>query len=698
VKHTNPQKSIIHCPQKSHIKVCAGPGVGKSTTLYYRVLQLKELGVDLSKVLIAMFNKPATVEFQKALLELGCTPMPIIRNYHSIGYRLCNTLQRAGYLEQAEFSPKESYSRSLAKGALIQTTQNSNTDCNPHDVNIVKEFQMFIELCKSNMSSPTQTFKKMRYPMEWFAFTEAFKLFEIKRKKLGLRFFPDLIYDSVRAIDRSQDARKLVSGFISHVLLDEYQDINAITIHLINLIVGPNAIRCVVGDDDQCIYSWRGSLPEYLIHGFDEDFENIKSFELTDTFRFGHTLSLLANNLITFNENRVNKICRSAEGTPHTKVEQLYYANTDSPPHMCSEQQAIISKIFLHRAQFEYQEMAILCRSFSISPFIELALVANNIPYTIEGEDSILFGAEFTALLAIIKISAISCLTKDHAKLVKEAIMLPHPAMKSADIEQAIDLFIQGIASSDYEAKITQKLTHIRSFILDRLILKLHAIIGLLGKEKSAAVSLHQYISGSNLFKIVEQSAFRQETADQQKSIINAVVRFCECNNDDVETAITRFNGLRESLRQSQSNGILITSIHRSKGLSYPIVFVPGLSQGLFPYVRDDKETDMPGERRLMYVAVTRAKHYCYLIGPKDKVLEDAHQRYSNKSPYDLTNCSPYHASQFLFECNLPAAVAIGEAITSKSRQSVKAVSNASLYNRYLLEIGSFMRVTDNGK
>src|SRR5690606_20536519 len=124
------------------------------------------------------------------------------------------------------------------------------------------------------------------------------------------------IYDPVKMMLRQPDAQRYVSDKIDFLIVDEAQDMNGIQIALLRILAGSRAKVMLVGDEDQCIYDWRGSRPDYLTRGFEKDFRNATRYTLPHTFRFGHCLSLAASQLITRNANRNPKISISSEGTP----------------------------------------------------------------------------------------------------------------------------------------------------------------------------------------------------------------------------------------------------------------------------------------------------------------------------------------------------------------------------------------------
>src|SRR5690606_38901223 len=144
---------------------------------------------------------------------------------------------------------------------------------------------------------------------------QAFHLFEKERARLKLRFFEDQLYDPVKLMLKNPETQRYVADKVDHLIVDEAQDMNGIQIALLRILAGTRAAVMLVGDEDQAIYDWRGSKPDYLTRGFEKDFNKAVRYTLPHTFRFGHILSLAASQVITRNANRNPKISISHDGT-----------------------------------------------------------------------------------------------------------------------------------------------------------------------------------------------------------------------------------------------------------------------------------------------------------------------------------------------------------------------------------------------
>lgn len=191
------------------------------------------------------------------------------------------------------------------------------------DKELIEGFQNYLLLVKADTKTPEEVFEQGKYGQVAKGYPEAFRLYERERGKKKIRFFEDQIYDPVKMMLRNVEAQQYVADKVDHLIVDEAQDMNGIQIELLRILAGKRAKVMLVGDEDQCIYDWRGSKPDYLTRGFEKDFNGATRYTLPHTFRFGHKLSLAASQLITRNANRNPKISISSDDTPRTRIQCL---------------------------------------------------------------------------------------------------------------------------------------------------------------------------------------------------------------------------------------------------------------------------------------------------------------------------------------------------------------------------------------
>lgn len=699
---TEEQSAVIHAPLDTHIKVVAVAGSGKSWTMRQRVAHLLVGGMPSSSILVLMFNKSAQIEFDlklKALHPRGALPQT--RTYHSLGFRLCESLSKKGLLPAFKLNTSANGPIFLGKQALkMAVGKLQGGTCNPNKPGVVEAFVSYIDLVKSDLLSPEEVFDSIDIDPKLSPFIQGFEIFEKLRYEKQERFFSDLIFDPVKALLSSDESRAFVTNRLRQVIVDEYQDINRISQELIKILSGNTAYVTAVGDDDQCLYGFRGSKPEYLISRFDQDFENPAIFQLSNTFRYGHTIALASNNVIANNSNRVNKLCVSADNTPSSIVEMRTEPKSGSDKDSSSaNQEAIVNPIIQWKEKGNpLKEIAVLLRLFSMAPPIELAFMRAGIPYRIEGRPSVFDVPEVSALIDLLRIADGSFFDKEESQLsdaIYKILLLPHPGIPQSVIRELSDQISKdpnNLASIVAIAAAKQQ-----TFIGSRLNRKAEAITTLQERKDWKSVeALTMYIEMTECFKNIKDMSLSSEDADTLISAIEAFIDYCRSKQISISELVAEIGLLRAAQHENSKNhdAVLITSVHRSKGLEWPMVILPKLAESYFPYIREDGELDIQSERRLFYVAMTRAIKKLVLVVPYDEQLAKALQFRNSMVPVGLYG-NKERASRFVYEANLKSCIELGKALYSNASYcDMETIGEPELFNQYLTKVGAQFRLS----
>jgi len=699
---TKEQLAIIQAPLDTHIKVVAVAGSGKSLTMRRRVAHLLEGGMPAASILVLMFNKSAQIEFDLKLKALypRCV-LPKTRTYHALGFRLCDSLSKKGLLPGFKLNTSANGAMYLGRKALKMAVGKLKTNtCNPNKPGVIEAFVTYIDLVKSDLLPPEEVFDSLRIDPKLSPFIQGFEIFEKLRYEKQERFFSDLIYDPVKLLMVSNESKSFVTNRLRQIIVDEYQDINRISQELIKILSGNTAYVTAVGDDDQCLYGFRGSKPEYLINRFDQDFEHPAIFQLSNTFRYGHTIALASNNVIGNNSKRVNKLCVSAEGTPSSIIEMHTEPTSDSGKNAgVSNQDAIVNPIIQWKEKGNaLKEVAILLRIFSMAPPIELAFIRAGIPYRIEGRQSVFDIPEVAALVDLLRIAEGNLFHMEQEPL-KEALyrilLLPHPGISQSTIRELADQIAKD--PEDLSSTIALFAAKQHTFIGSRLNRKAEAISTLQErKDWSAVEALTTYLEMTECFKNIKDMSLCSEDADTLISAIEAFIDYCKSRQVSISELIDEIESL--SAAQSKNKGshdsVLITSVHRSKGLEWPMVILPKLAESYFPYIREDGDVDIQSERRLFYVAMTRAIKKLVLVVPYDEHLAKALQFSNSMVPVGLYG-NKERASRFVYEANLKPCIELGKALyNNESYCGMETTGEPSLFNQYLTKVGAHFRLS----
>jgi len=687
------QQIVLH--QQGHARVSAVAGSGKTTAMVARVHHLLSQGILPEKILVLMFNRSARDSFADKLhqtLSGDGLSQPPVRTFHSLGLRLVKSFTGRGVLPPFTLVTQEYQLEKLAREAVKSCAATHGGDESRLEKDSMENFLTFIDLVKSDIRPPRELFDAFQLDDELSYYVQAFETFERLRIIARIRFFSDLIHEPVLAMKQDKQLTSWVENHVDHIIVDEYQDINEVQQQLLGCIAGSQAQVMVVGDVDQCIYEWRGAKPDYIVSRFARDFRGAATYTLSYTFRYGHRLSLAANHLISNNRFRDRKLCLSFASTPDTRL----HWREEKDPHPIAE---IVNQ--WQRASRSLREAAVLVRIYAMSVPVELALLENNIPYQLLGHETVFSCPEIRALLGYLYLSqgglqdiqdrdealeiVIAMLTNPHLWLKQETIRTLATEILSTP-SQAADL-IRGQSVKANSAYLGNRMLELAT-VWDKLS-------RLPGSTKAVTV-LDRAIRDTDLFDFYDRFSSRLATAENRIKTCQALVGFARRRNQDVDTFLTDIEQLQQVDDDIRGDRLLITSIHRAKGLEWPLVILPGLEDGTVPY---RQEEDMEGgegiedERRLMYVGMTRAIEQLYLLYPEDRRFERRNRAGDSRCPAS-TEDGMYPASCFMYEANLQLSDQLGARILQPEPEAAPLqAGNISIVRQYLEAINTEVTV-----
>lgn len=521
-------------------------------------------------------------------------------------------------------------------------------------------FLLFIDLVKAHTDTPQEIFAGYCFEDQLDYYVGAFATFEAMRTAARVRFYPDLIHEPVMAIRKDPALADWVAGHVNHVIVDEYQDINEVQQQLLKCIAGSRAQVMVVGDVDQCIYEWRGAKPEYIISRFDRDFPQTADYTLSYTFRYGHRLALAANHLICNNKLRDRKLCLARPENPDTRI-------------LCREEGDFHPIVKISNRWQEsgrtLGEAAVLVRLYAQSIPVELALLEHSIPYRLVGHESVFSCPEIMALLGYLQLCQGSLAGQNTAETsqarIKAMLTNPHLWLKQEGIRALADKIMQSPQSApDLIRMLAQD---VQSTYLAERMIDLAAVwyeVAGLSPATSAALVLEKVIRETELYDHYRYSS-RPASAENKIKTCQAFVRFARRRKLNVDDFLDEIHELATPSIPDSSTTLLITSIHRAKGLEWPLVILPGLEDGAVPYRTEEDEEGgdhIEDERRLFYVAMTRASEQVCFLHPPDNRLQRRKERGDCRCP-ETTEDGDSPASCFLYEANLDFSDRLGKKI-----------------------------------
>lgn len=714
------QKAIVLCPLDKHAIVRAVAGSGKSHTMVERIAYLVEAKrIDPRHIIAVMFNNSATLEFTERLhRRLGRRNSPLAATYHRLGTLTLKLLTKAGLAPDWEFEASVNRARYFTVSVIRPYCDRYGHKY--HNL-VADAFLGFVDRVKSDLIDPQQVWDQGNWSSGYGWFLEAYPVYEKARANAGKRFFSDLIYDPLVILSQSAKARALVADRYAHIIVDEYQDICESQQSLLRYVAGTKSKVMVVGDEDQTIYTWRGAKPSYILRDFVKDFPGAVEFKLTRTWRYGHALSCAANYVITNNKERADKLCISGNEAPKTTL-TLHFepvspeakAKDDAGAKLKGKNfdttDVIVDRLLAKGCR--RQDIAILVRTYSRSADAQFALLERSIPFRLEGGDkaSVLDNPFVVAILGWLSLAA--------GRIARRAYVGEPDSGSIFELRPMLEVPRTGLSFEGSKVLCSYVLREpddgygFSRFIKEQLkssdgqiASQLNSTLSLWKKVRNLArrqlqISPHKLISevmaALNMERVVSESARNQDEARDSLELLNAFVNYANKHGrDDLNVFLSHIDNLRSfsDRAKEETDAIHMTSLHRSKGLEWDYVIMPGLAHGRFPlktrHVTEDQwPAHLEDERRLFYVGMTRARLGLHLVAPYDEGLEKWLR--GGNSGYPNLEFDDSVASCFLYESNLYLSSQMPNMLAGKKLPNPVS---PEVFNRYLAELGVAARL-----
>jgi len=610
---TDEQRAIVTAGYE-HAVITAVAGSGKTSTLAWRIRYLLQQGHDPDRLLVLMFNRSARVDFERKLREVTRDTglrLPEIRTYHAMGLRLYKRFVREGFLpgfsekiltdQEINFQAWQ-LTRRLAPEDLADEIKRNKKDFVETAVN-------FINLVKTTLSPAEIVFEELGYAGKHRYLIDLFHSFEQWRKAQGRISYADMLYEPVMAIHQNQPLQRLVGNKMDMILVDEYQDTNEIQHLMLRYVAGDRARVTVVGDPDQTIYEFRGARPEFILTRFSEEFDQPLEQTLSYTFRYGHQVALLANHLIGHNTGRKDVQCHSHPTTPATGI-TLHQQENDSDT---------VVELLAPMDAATLANAAILFRVWSQSVPIELKLLARQIPYRIDAGKGALFSREvqaMTGLLTVVCNRLQSLPDEDRLDVARQLMRFPHVGLKEPELEQ-LARFLSGFSEGWHERLLALDFNALAPMAARKLRKLGETLARLNGHKGPVAEVIRQYAEATELNEGIRSLALTHESADERIETVQGFRAYLASLKVDASGALDHLRALKKQAGEKMSGGVLLSTIHRTKGLEWSTVILPGLQEKYLPYSprsQEDVNAFLESERRLLYVAMTRTRHHLHLI------------------------------------------------------------------------------------
>ncbi|MBE3573307.1 MAG: DNA helicase PcrA [Moorella humiferrea] len=602
--------ALLNKPQQEAVKhrgapllVLAGAGSGKTRVLTYRVASLIQEGVAPENILAVTFTNKAAQEMKERLEGLvgNAARRLQVSTFHSACVRI---LRRDGHF--LGYRPNFTiYDTDDQQAVLREVLKELNLDEKKFPPRSVAHV---ISNAKNSLQTPEQY-------LSWSATVKEqqqgiiYRRYQERLKAANAMDFDDLIMQTVALWQNNPLILRYYQQRWQHILVDEYQDTNHAQYVLVRLLAGKGENLCVVGDPDQGIYGWRGADIGNIL-AFEEDFPNARVILLEENYRSTQPILKAANAVIQHNVGRKEKRLwtRRREG----ELLHLYSANDER-----DEGNYIAAEIYRRHTQESrpFSDFAVLYRTHAQSRALEEAFLQAGIPYEIVGGLKFYQRKEIKDILAYLRVIA----NPDDATSLLRIINVPRRGIGETSLAR-----LEAFAAS-------------RGLSLYRALQQLENIPGIPAKGRQALQEMITLLDNlrqqqenltitAMVTAILRETGYQAEleaekTPEAQARLENlkeflTVTRNYDQGSEKTELAdfLAQVALVAESDTYSGGNAVVFMTMHTAKGLEFPVVFLAGLEEGVFPHFRslEDPE-EMEEERRLCYVGMTRAKEVLYL-------------------------------------------------------------------------------------
>jgi len=594
--------------------IVAGAGSGKTRVLTYRIAYLLQQGVPAGNILALTFTNKAAREMKERIQKLVGTDARYLwmGTFHSICAKLLRRdAERLGYTRDFTI-----YDTTDSKSLLKSICKERGLD-----EKIYKPAAVLarISMAKNNLISPAQyginrELLQADREARMYEITAVYEIYQARLRAANAMDFDDLLLNLLRLMDQYPDVREQLQQMFRYILVDEYQDTNYVQYLLVSRLAEPQQNICVVGDDAQSIYSFRGADIRNILN-FQRQYPNAKLFKLERNYRSTQTIVNAANSLIHKNIHQIEKTVFSEKEQGQPLRLQAYMDDRAEALGVAT----IISKA---RGQHGYDDIAVLYRTNAQSRAFENELRKLNIPYRIYGGTSFYQRKEIKDCLGYFRLAvnprdneALLRIVGFPGRGIGETTM-KKVATNAIEHHRAYLEVMRSPEETGLDVSPATK-TKLRSFatLIDSL--------RQLSEETDAYTFAEQTLRTTGVLTTmaVDLSPEGIDRAQNVQELLNAIREFvAQQKEEGIDyTPITDF--LSEvSLQTDQDENLSDTServtlmtVHSAKGLEFPIVFIAGMEENLFPSQFCIKPNEIEEERRLLYVAITRAMERCYL-------------------------------------------------------------------------------------
>ena len=611
------------------VLIIAGAGSGKTRVLTNRIAYLiDECGISPYNILAITFTNKAAAEMRERVEKVtDCGSQVWVSTFHSTCVRILRRyIDRIGY--QTNFTI---YDTDDQKSVIRDACKKLNID-----TKMLKERTIMsaISSAKDEMISPDEMEVNAGGDYNAKRIAGVYREYQKTLKANNALDFDDLIFKTVELLNRDEEVLEAYQERFRYIMVDEYQDTNTSQFRLISKLAEKYGNLCVVGDDDQSIYKFRGANISNILN-FENTFPGAKVIKLEQNYRSTQTILSAANEVIVHNIGRKSKKLWTENG----KRDKIHFRIYEDA---YKEEEGVVENICACVLDgWNYNDIAILYRTNAQSRLLEEKLIVRNVPYRIYGGINFYQRKEIKDILAYLK-------TIDNGmdgQAVKRIINVPRRGIGATTLERVQEFadandmtFWDALCNAAEIPNIGRGLSKIESFVT--LILGFQAKKQFLSIRELTETILEdtRYMEALAENETKEEVEARQENIDEFMNKIISYEEQTEGDFSEMQTdrenpqAAPTLSGFLEEVAliadidnlDQDGNQVMLMTLHSAKGLEFPIVYMTGLEDGLFPSymtIMSDDPTEVEEERRLCYVGITRAQKELNISAAKTRMI-----------------------------------------------------------------------------
>lgn len=604
------------------VLILAGAGSGKTRVLTHRMAHMiEDLNIFPYKILAITFTNKAAKEMQErvhALIGDKANDM-WISTFHSTCVRILRReIEKLGY--KRNFTIYDSSDQKTLVKECMKVLSINDKEITENEI------MSKISKAKDNMQSADSYYREHEHNFREKKIAEVYKMYQKRLKENNALDFDDLICKTVELFKKNPETLEFYQRKFQYIMVDEYQDTNGAQYEFVTLLAAKHRNICVVGDDDQCIYQWRGADIKNIL-GFEKDYPDAKVIKLEQNYRSKANILNAANVVIVNNSNRKSKVLRTEQDSGSKVKVYRAYSDGDEGTFVANQ----IEKIKKEQNK-QYKDFAILYRTNAQSRIFEESLRRSAIAYKIVGGTKFYDRKEIKDMLSYLKV----LVNPSDSIALRRIINVPKRGIGDATIQKVLDF------AESYELPLWDALSEVRTIptltarncagiekfmeLMENLMMisetvpVSHLIQTILEdtgyiRELEASKQIEDKSRIENLKELVSDAVDFEKNYEKEKEEGSSEF---DINKTQLEAYLEKVSLVQDTDKledeENENGSVVLMTIHSAKGLEFPVVFMVGMENGIFPgQASFNSDSEMEESRRLCYVGITRAKETLFM-------------------------------------------------------------------------------------